>query len=407
MNPCLLISTSILLITLMLVLKIPVWLIFLTTGLTMILITSSLNNTIAYLQDLISDPNTWDLVSIMFLIATLVNLYRRTGFVKVIGEELIYFIKKPVLTTITVPAILGLLPVPGGAIMSAPIVDSIGSKIGLDYERKLFINVWFRHVIFIIYPLSSVLVLTSVLTGQNLWSIIIKQIPVALLMLIIGYAIGFYRLNKNSYTFSLEKKSDTSLLVKVLTPLLSTVILAIILSPIVDGKMSTLFTRLSLIISTIIGIALLMIISKTNLKTLFSTIQSKEVVELVLIGFTSMFLRTILKHMELSGIQSCLPGFHPLLIIIGIPVIFSLIGGLVSSSIALSIPIVASLMKIDLEIASLIYLSAFMGYLVSPLHLCYVYSAQYYKVPVIKGYKYLLPSVVSTLVLTLIIYELF
>ncbi|MEM4786231.1 MAG: DUF401 family protein, partial [Desulfurococcaceae archaeon] len=100
--------------------KIPVWLIFLTTGLTMILITSSLNNTIAYLQDLISDPNTWDLVSIMFLIATLVNLYRRTGFVKVIGEELIYFIKKPVLTTITVPAILGLLPVPGGAIMSAP-----------------------------------------------------------------------------------------------------------------------------------------------------------------------------------------------------------------------------------------------------------------------------------------------
>jgi hypothetical protein len=41
------------------------------------------------------------------------------------------------------PALFGLLPVAGGALMSAPIVDQIDPA--LDSNRKVAINVWYRQ----------------------------------------------------------------------------------------------------------------------------------------------------------------------------------------------------------------------------------------------------------------------
>lgn len=75
--------------------------------------------------------------------------------------------------------------------MSVPIVDRVGNYIGLNRERKLFINVWFRYVIFIVYPLSSVLILTASLAGTSVWEPAIRRAPIALIMIIIGYLVGF------------------------------------------------------------------------------------------------------------------------------------------------------------------------------------------------------------------------
>lgn len=407
MNPCSVLFIAVFLIIVLLVLKIPLWIVFTTIS----LITLLLNNQILYIDNtlyrLLKDPATWDLALIMFLIALFVSLYRKTGFIDKLGEELIMLIKKPRLVSIITPAVLGLLPVPGGALMSAPIVDSIGDRIGLSRERKLYVNVWFRHVIFIVYPMSTVLVLTTILTNQNLWSIINRQIPIALFMITIGYFIGFGRdtriINETECIGELDNKS----LIRVLTPLLSAIVISIILSPVLDNKPYLLLTRLSMITGILTGTILLMLFSKTSISKLISIACSREVVELVLIGLASMYLRIVYNTIDLKCIYNYVSALDPLIIITSIPILFSLIGGLPTSSVVLSIPIISSIINIDLEYASLIYISAFLGYLVSPLHLCYVYSAQYYRVPLIKGYKYLIPSAATTLLLTIIIYKLF
>jgi len=91
-------------------------------------------------------------------------------------------VKNPKIVLSALPAIIGFLPVSGGALMSAPIVDAEAEKLKLPPERKAYVNLWFRHTIFPVYPLSQVLIITAALTGAPLFSIILLQIPTVLVM---------------------------------------------------------------------------------------------------------------------------------------------------------------------------------------------------------------------------------
>ncbi|MFN3268644.1 MAG: DUF401 family protein, partial [Zestosphaera sp.] len=44
----------------------------------------------------------------------------------------------------------------------------------------------------------------------------------------------------------------------------------------------------------------------------------------------------------------------------------------------------------------LIYLSAFLFYVASPVHLCLVFTAQYFRENIFKIYKYLIPAIALT-----------
>ncbi len=44
------------------------------------------------------------------------------------------------------PALIGMLPMPGGAIFSAPLVDSVDDNDELFSSEKAAVNYWFRHI---------------------------------------------------------------------------------------------------------------------------------------------------------------------------------------------------------------------------------------------------------------------
>ncbi len=407
MDPCIILFFDIVLMIILLVRKIPLWAIFLVIGLTTSLSIGGTFFVVNVFYKVLVDSNTWDLVVIMFLISVLVSTYRISGFIDKLGEELTLFLRRPRLIAVIVPAVLGLLPVPGGALMSAPIVDRVGDYLGLSRTRKLFVNVWFRHIIFIVYPLSTVLVLTAVLTGSNLWDLIVKQLPIAVLMAVIGFILGFPRKTRDQGLEDyLRRDCDKRVLFKTFTPILATIVLAILLSPLIDYRFPLPVNRLSMIIGVSAGILILKYTAGINACKLCRIMVSREVLELTFIGFTAMFLRMVFSMIDLKCITSYIPLSNPLILVITIPILFSLIAGVASSSVALSISILAGIVEFDVKTASLIYLSAFMGYLGSPLHLCYVYTAQYLKTPLVKGYKYMLPAIALTLGATLLFYTI-
>ncbi|MCF6334926.1 MAG: DUF401 family protein, partial [Spirochaetales bacterium] len=51
------------------------------------------------------------------------------------------------------PAIIGLLPMPGGALFSAPLVDDCDEGAKIDPVLKTKINYWFRHIWEYTWPL--------------------------------------------------------------------------------------------------------------------------------------------------------------------------------------------------------------------------------------------------------------
>jgi hypothetical protein len=52
-----------------------------------------------------------------------------------------------------IPAAIGLLPMPGGAYISAVVVDPLYDKMGLKSHQKTFLNYWMRHIWIPVWPL--------------------------------------------------------------------------------------------------------------------------------------------------------------------------------------------------------------------------------------------------------------
>jgi len=402
MDPCLSILIGLIILLFMLYKKIPLWIVFLATGVFIGFLNGGLHILVEVFTLTIEDRNTWDLVVIMTLIAGFVELYRVSGFIDKLGEQLVRLLKKPRLITMFVPAILGLLPVPGGALMSIPIVDRVGDHIGLDNVRKLFVNVWFRHVIFIVYPLSNVIILTSSLTGIDLWALISMQIPIAMVMIIIGYLIGF-PIIKTGGVFKVDDKPEYILLMKTFTPILSVITLAMAMG-FLDNNPYLPFNRFSMIVAVLTGVILLSLFAGLGIKTITRVLSSNNVIEMSLIGFTAMFMRMVFQTIDLTCITKWLM-LNPLFALIIIPVTLSLIVGMASSGVILSISILSGLTVFNPETASMIYIYSFLGYLISPLHLCYVYTARYLKTPLVNGYKYLIPATFLTILSTIAIYR--
>ncbi len=350
------------------------------------------------------DRVTIDIVTVSLLVATFVELYRMNRGIEGIGQELVKLFRNPIAVITMVPAILGLLPVAGGALMSAPIVDRVGDTIELDKARKLFVNVWFRHVIFLIYPISTPLIMAALLSGADLWSLIARQIPVAAAMAFIGIAIGIPRTRTS--TKVAKQRVGFSKLLKCFAPMLSAIAISLALSSFIDYRLPIPLGRVSMVVGLAIGIVLnLALLSSRKLKDLIHALKSRTVIELVLAAYGAMLLRRAFILAEIGNVAASIARhIPPLMIVVAVPMLFAFITGSSTSGIALSFPMLRELVSMDPASASLAYVSAYLGYIGSPLHLCYIYTAQYLGIDYAEGYRYMAPATILTVVTTIMLY---
>ena len=115
------------------------------------------------------------------------------------SEDLVNSLRKMVsssLLMILMPILFGILPVSGGALFSAPLVDLEGQKLALKTEQKIFFNMWFRHIPHLIYPLETALVIAATLSHISLGDLLLYQLPVFSLGLLIGFPLALHRISE-------------------------------------------------------------------------------------------------------------------------------------------------------------------------------------------------------------------
>jgi len=358
----------------------------------------------SFLKDVINvsitSRTTWGLVLNVFVISWLVSLYRSLHVIDRLGKELSKAFRSDILALTIVPGAIGLLPVAGGALMSAPIVNSIGETSGISRIRRNFANVWYRHVLIYVYPLNSTLIITSSVFSINLVSLVKDQIPIAVFMFLIGLPVIGFRVSKK------EGKVSAKNLLRDFSPIIVSAFLAFILFPI-DRYFP--IERVSVTIAALVGIAVFLVLENARFDAIKSSFKDRKIWELTLISFEIMVFRALFSEMDLSPLVTAISksGLSESLLIMTLPVFFSFISGSPSAGIAISAPILQSIVGTSRGIADLVYAAAFMGYLGSPLHLCYVYSSEYFGVSMVKSYKYMLPMSMTSLLFAWILYILF
>jgi integral membrane protein (TIGR00529 family) len=344
-----------------------------------------------------TSPLTISLVVASFGIMLLSLLYKETKLIDVLSESLSKLIKNSKLLVSLLPAVIGLLPVGGGALMSAPLVEAETEKLGLKEDKKTYVNLWFRHTIFPVYPVSTVLILTATLTGLALTSIILRQIPVVISMIVIGYFIGLRktakpedRSDKTSHSAELKR------LVVTFSPILATIVTVILLG-------------IDVSIAAFIGVIILLIITKPSAKTVIKPLRGWAIWGIVLAAYGAFLLRNATDAIGISQIFSPLVtngNVDIIVLLTVIPAFLGAITGSPSGGIAITYSILAGVVSFTPANASLLYISSFLGYIVAPTHLCLIFTAEYFKCPLKKLYRYILPSLIVTFATGILVYLL-
>ncbi|MEM3577927.1 MAG: DUF401 family protein [Candidatus Bathyarchaeia archaeon] len=356
-------------------------------------------------------PETVSVVIATFGIMLLSQLYNETGIIDELSESISRLINNPKIVLGLVPAVIGLLPVAGGALMSAPLVDVEAEKLKLKPQRKAYINLWFRHTIFPVYPLSPPIITTAMLTGVAIPLIILRQIPAVLVMIIVGYVIGFWKIkNPENKEVEGEKSPNSNFKTFLLSfsPILATIVFAIALS--VTGI--EFFTQgRDVVIAVFVGIAVLIVLSRMRFTTFAKPFKSWGIYGITLAAYGAFLLRDVMISPEISQLFSQIVtngsnSYVGTILLATLPAVLGVLTGSPVSGIAISIPILCGASSIAANTAALIYISAYLGYTIAPTHLCFTFTADYFKCHLGKMYKYVIPSFIPTFLTALLVYSL-
>jgi len=243
-----------------------------------------------------TDTLTISIVLATFGVMLLSQLYKETRVINHLSESSSQIIKNSKIVSSVLPAVIGLLPVAGGALMSAPLVDSEAEKLGLKPEKKAYVNVWFRHTIFPVYPISQVLILTSALTGVAIPLIIMRQIPVVAVMVAVGYLIAFWKVSSVAKEKNLNLKNSSNLnsdlkrFLIAFSPILATVV---VVAGLDTAGLNLAGLGLDVFIATLIGLIVLIMISKPNLKVFVKPLKSWEIYTVTAAAYGALLLRKV------------------------------------------------------------------------------------------------------------------
>ncbi len=282
--------------------------------------------------------------------------------------------------------------------MSAPMVEEEAKKLKLSQVKKTYVNLWFRHTIFPIYPVSQLLILTAALTHTSMYSIIYRQIPVVIGMVSIGYLIGLWKEKSEKQSNNNSKISNRKNYLENFLFSFSPILITIILTAAFGINVS---------ISAFIGVFFLIFISKLKTKTLAKILKNWSIYEVTLAAFGAFFLRNTT---ESSGLSSVISGalihsnLNEAFLLILLPLILAFLVGSPSGGISISYPILSEVVDFTAKSASLLYMSAYLGYLGAPTHLCLVFTVEYFKTSLGKVYKYLIPSLILSIILAFLVY---
>jgi len=384
LDPLLTLVASFIFLAIMLYKRVPIGITLVSSALVMSFLSLGPGGVFAVLRDTTFNSLTISLVLVTIGIMVLSVLYKETKTLDQISRSFGGLFKNPKLVVSCLPAIVGLLPVPGGALMSAPLVETEAEKLGLSQDKKTYVNVWFRHTIFPIYPMSQVLILTAALTGVSTSSIILSQIPVVIVMALVGYATV---LRKAQVT---KNTNPTAKVPEHLRNFL------IAFSPILAMILTAAIVGIDVSIAALIGIILLLLITKPRLQTLFKTVSNVLIYKIALAAYGAMLLRTATMASgvsEVLGQMVATSNISEVFLLVALPGVLAFTLGSLSGGIAVSVPIIAGTLNFTSSSAGLLYISAFLGYLASPAHLCLVLTSDYFKSPISRVYRLLGPSI--------------
>jgi len=362
--------------------------------------------------DKVLSPNTFFLMVAVFQVICLSSQMSDAGVMKdLVSSVNIGFSKKTSMAVL--PAVIGLLPMPGGALFSAPLVDECDNENGVGPLQKTLINYWFRHIWEYWWPLYPGVLLAVDLTGMSILNFMLIQFPLSIVSVLAGYIFILRKIGN----VKKEKIAGCGAVVETFTHL-APVIIIIVFYTVINVFVPFLaeFNKYIPMIGGIIFAQSYLQIKRPlpfNVwRSIFVSAKTFKLLFLVLLiliygAFISSPLPDgsfIMDHMknELSSLG--IPLFY---IIMFIPFISGITTGLAVGFVGASFPIVVSLAGGDISYYVLAYGCGYMGMMLSPVHVCLIVTAEHFNTDISRTIRSLFYPAVSVMTVIILIHLLY
>jgi len=335
------------------------------------------------------DPQVLIIATIMFIIPLLGGVMNESNMMKELIDNMGVSKKNGMMLS---PALFGLLPVAGGAILSMPMVDQIEPDPKFPKGQKVAINVWYRHVLVLIYPLGSTLLICSQPTGLSLYTeVAILLIPFTV-MLIVGYIFLIRPVSKAKS----QHARNLNIVFHHLIPLLIAPFFDLIGRTVFGGEYPDLYPLFGLVIS----LSVAMIFGKKTLRDVVTIAKKMKVWKFPLLILAIFWFQSVFILSSVPIEMSSLSISFPLFMVVGFFLGFAT--GRVALPCSILIPVYLlqyGTTTMGLIPFAILYFAIFLGYIITPIHPCISYSIKAMDSSYKEAIKYFAkPTLVSALI---------
>jgi uncharacterized protein len=347
---------------------------------------------------------TISILMIVWLIMVMSKIMKEAGQMERLVASFSHLSGDPRTVGSVMTALIGLLPMPGGALFSAPMVDASLTSLPVNKEQKTIINYWFRHLWEYWWPIYPGVILALALLKVQTWTYIATMAPVTVISIVAGllFILRPIRLTQQGETEQVSWKALSRFLKEIL-PILIIIFFILFQAALTNGlallgvhvAVPAAFSILPGLVAALVWVAVSNHLPADRISVSFL---DRGSVPILLLIVAIMIFQGVLKESQAAlEIRSELLAYRiPVsLVVMILPFLAGFITGIAVGFVGTSFPLIIPMFPDHnlvgyLSSAALAFTFGFMGMMLSPVHLCFLVTKDYYGASLVKSYRYLL-----------------
>lgn len=364
--------------------------------------------TLRYMGGSFIAGETLFLAAVVSLILGFSNMLDKTGGLRLIVESFGKLLGRRMYSGAALPALIGLLPMPGGAVFSAPMVREAagGDHATAAPEQLAAVNYWFRHIWEYWWPLYPGVILATHLFQAPMWKVALLHLPLSVMAAAGGYVFilrpAFPRRggvapapgeNGGRMREALAKSAPIIIVVAVMFAFERALNLA--------GAGGLAAKYWPVILGIVCGIFYVAAGQRGRFLPTMRLFFTRKQYSMLMMAVGVMVFRDMLINVgAFDAARVDLATYHvpAIAVIAALPFIAGLVMGLAVGFVGASFPLVISLLPesvlhSDARFAylTLAYACGYAGMMLSPVHLCLILTRDFFKSDFLGIYRWILP----------------
>ena len=305
------------------------------------------------------------------------------------------------------PALIGLMPMPAGALFSAPMVQQTAHENHWKPEWKSAVNYWFRHIWEYWWPIYPAVIIGIAVFKMDTWRFIATMIIFTPAAFAVGYFFLIRPHRQQLITDQSPPANDPGKFFILMWPLAMVVCCVLFLPvlfrsllPAVDAQTNKL---LAMLIGVMIGVAIIWCRTRGQKKLFASFFEMRNLNILLTVGciidFQAMLETSLL--LPAASAELVQSGISVVPIVALLPFLAGLITGIAAGFAGIAFPLIVGLLEsgnfglAPMSTLALAFGFGYMGMMLSPIHLCLLMTRDYFSASLLPIYRQLALCVFS------------